>query len=114
MPQAATTLTIFFPGSGNNLSEQKSRKFAVPHLVELAIGRHYATDGVGGNKHHHKRYQTNDKGFFKLTNGRKTLRADEYKGAWDKTLAYMSGSGVNAPNKSLAGGIPPMLGCVCR
>lgn len=73
MPNSATTLTLFCAGSGNNLSESHSKKFAVPRLTELAVGRHHAVNGVGGNLMSRKRYEREGKGHFKLEDGRKRL-----------------------------------------
>lgn len=63
-PSPATTLTLYFCGSGNNLSNEKANKFVVPHLVKIARGRHMGYSGPGGNANGALVYRMNGNGTF--------------------------------------------------
>ncbi|MEO1680997.1 MAG: hypothetical protein AAFU80_22845 [Pseudomonadota bacterium] len=70
MAHPRNTITLFFAGSGNSLSEGHGAIYAVPHLNELAVGRHFGLNGVGGNKNKTVRYEREGAG-FKLQDGHK-------------------------------------------
>ncbi len=47
--QQNSTLTMYFCGSGNNMTAEKTNKHAVPKLINMARNRHIGYDGPGGN-----------------------------------------------------------------
>ena len=54
----STTATLFFCGSGNNMSAYKREKFAIPIMFHSAQGNHRGFDGVGGNDKQLQLYKT--------------------------------------------------------
>ncbi len=89
-----TTLTVYFCGSGNNMSEDKSQKHVVPYLISIARNRHIGFDGPGGNRKGTKMYEMNDNNTFKVDSQGNKQRIPGAKG---KTgIGALTGAGANA------------------
>lgn len=96
MPNANTTLTMYFCGSGNNMCEYKANKHAVPHLIHLAKGRHIGFDGPGGNDKGHDFFvRNNDGSFVKDMNGNKLYTGKKKVKAGKLNKNSKTGHGTN-------------------
>lgn len=86
------TATLYFCGSGNDMSDYKSAKHAVPQLIRTARYRHIGFDGPGGNPNGQVVYELNADGSFHIdTDGRKVVLPNTKQ---DSSFAAMTGSGV--------------------
>ncbi|MEM9061533.1 MAG: hypothetical protein AAGD13_13815 [Pseudomonadota bacterium] len=95
----SSTITMFFCGSGNNLSEYKATKHAVPYLCKIARFRHIGFAGPGGNSNSTAVYKMNDNGtFFRNDDGNKVYVGPKEIGTSKKSGA--TGAGVGATIKS--------------
>ena len=102
MPSQATTLTLFFCGSGNNMSEYKQGKFVIPTLFKYAKGRHRGFDGVGGNNKDVAMYQTNKYGEY-VYNGQHKIYCGPKPKTKKKLIGKSISSGVKTGDGSTSG-----------
>lgn len=97
MGQPENTITVFFCGSGGNLSAMKTAKFAVPALFGAARGRHMGFDGVGGNGKGYNAYEMNPDGTLKIHEDKKVYSGPvkKWKGTMKGWVQGKNGRGTN-------------------
>ncbi|MEM9060488.1 MAG: hypothetical protein AAGD13_08480 [Pseudomonadota bacterium] len=97
MANPDTTLTIYFCGSGNNLTAYKAHKHAVPQLCKVARNRHIGYDGPGGHNTNTLVYEMNGNGtFYRDDKGNKVHTGPDKDVEVDSNVgSQASGKGAN-------------------